>query len=87
MQKFGHELRRQRAVLAPDRFDKIVALATLHAGERMKPSIVARGHVAIDLAPENFANPDLLVYPFSLIKIITEKCCSNDLPSFSGKDV
>lgn len=32
MQKFSHELRRQRAVLAPDRFDKIVALATFYAG-------------------------------------------------------
>jgi len=40
MQKFGHELRRQRAVLAPGRLDKIAALATFHAGERDEALIV-----------------------------------------------
>ena len=58
MQKFGHELRRQRAILAPDRFDKIVALATFHAGELLKPSVcyyIMRDYIMIDRGPENFA--------------------------------
>lgn len=80
MQKFSHELRRQRAVLASDRFDKIVALATFHAGERIKPSVIARDYIAIDSENFTYLDPFCPLSDFHRLKLAYPH--SNDFLSF-----